>query len=205
MIAHERPVQRVYLIRHGETVWSLSNQHTGLTDIPLTPHGEDEARALLPWLRTIPFARVLTSPLLRARLTCELAGLGANAEIEPELAEWNYGDYEGLRTVDIRKERPDWSVFRNGCPHGEMPQQAADRADRLITRLNAIDGDVALFSHGQFGCVLAARWAALTVAEAEHFTLGPATISLLSYNTNHRDVRVIALWNAAPARSPSLG
>jgi probable phosphoglycerate mutase len=195
----ENPVQRAYLIRHGETAWSLSGQHTGVTDIPLTAHGEDEARALSPLLRDIHFAAVLTSPRERARRTCELAGLESNAEIDQDLAEWDYGDYEGQRTVDIRKGRPDWNVFRDGCPHGEMPGQASDRADRLIAHLGAFHGNVALFSHGQFSCVLAARWTGLTVVEAEHFTLGAATISILSYNPSHPDVRVIALWNAAPA------
>jgi len=197
--AGERPVQRVYLIRHGETAWSLSGQHTGVTDIPLTEHGEDEARALSPLLRDIHFAAVLTSPRDRARRTCELAGLESHADIDQNLAEWDYGDYEGQRSVDIRKGRPDWNVFRDGCPRGEMPGQASDRADRLIAHLSAVDGDVALFSHGQFSCVLAARWTGLTVVEAQHFTLGPATISILSYNPSHPDVRVIALWNADPA------
>ncbi len=200
MIAHERAIQQVYLIRHGETEWSLSGRHTGSSDIPLTAHGEDEARALASSLRQITFASVLTSPLQRARRTCELAGLGAHAEIEPNLVEWDYGDYEGLRTADIRKARPDWNVFRDGCPHGEQPAQAAERADRLIAHLSTVDGNVALFSHGQFGCVLAARWIELSVAQAEHFTLGPATVNTLSYNAAHTDVRVIALWNAAPAQ-----
>ena len=148
----------LYLIRHGETEWALSGQHTGRTDIPLTANGEDEARELGRHLRDIRFAHVLTSPLKRARQTCELVGLDKVAEIEPDLAEWDYGDYEGKRSVDIRKGRPDWNVFRDGCPHGEMPAQVSERADRLIARLRTLDGKVALFSHGQFGGVLAARW-----------------------------------------------
>ena len=172
----------LYLIRHGETEWSLSGQHTGRTDIPLTARGEDEARELGQCLRAIPFARVLTSPRQRARRTCELAGLGPAAEIEPDLAEWDYGDYEGQRSVDIRKGRPDWNLFRDGCPNGEMPAQVSDRADRLIARLRALDGNVALFSHGQFGCVLAARWIGLPVVEAQHFLLGTASLSILGYD-----------------------
>lgn len=142
-----RPL-RLYLIRHGETEWSLSGRHTGRTDVPLTARGEDEARALAPRLREIPFAHVLSSPLQRARRTCELTMLGAAAEIEPDLAEWDYGDYEGQRSMDIRKQRPGWNVFRDGCPHGEMPAQVSERADRLIAHLRALDGNVALFSHG---------------------------------------------------------
>ena len=146
---------QIYLIRHGETEWSLSGQHTGRTDIPLTAHGEDEARELAPSLRGIAFSRVLTSPRQRARQTAELTGLGAAAEIEPDLAEWDYGDYEGIRSVDIRKQRPDWNVFQDGCPNGETPDQVAARADRLIRHLCTFEGNVALFSHGQFGCSLA--------------------------------------------------
>jgi broad specificity phosphatase PhoE len=192
-------VQHVYLIRHAETAWSLTGQHTGVTDIPLTEHGEDEARALSPLLKDIHFAAVLTSPRQRARRTCALAGLESNTESDQNLTEWDYGDYEGQRTAEIRKGRPNWNVYRDGCPHGETPAQASDRADRLIAHLNSIDGNVALFSHGQFGCVLAARWTGLTVLEAQHFILGPATMSILSYNPNHPDVPVIALWNATPA------
>ena len=141
----------LHLIRHGETSWSLSGQHTGHTDIPLNEHGEEEARALALQLRDIPFAHVLTSPRQRARQTCDLSGLGAKAEIEPDLAEWDYGDYEGRQSDDIHKERPNWNIFRDGCPHGEMPEQVSTRADRLIAHLNTLEGKVALFSHGQFG------------------------------------------------------
>jgi probable phosphoglycerate mutase len=187
---------RLYLIRHGETAWSISGQHTGVTDIALTEHGEEEARALAPDLRTINFARVLSSPLLRARQTCDLAGLGAAREIEPDLAEWNYGDYEGRRTVDIYQERPGWSVWRDGCPGGEKPADISARADRLIARLRALSGNVALFSHGQFGPALAARWVGLAVIEAQHLALDPASISILASETRHANVPVIALWNA---------
>ena len=190
-----KPPLRLYLIRHGETEWSLSGQHTGRTDLPLTAHGEEEARQLAPRLRHIQFARVFTSPRQRARRTCELAGLGAAAEKEPDLAEWDYGDYEGKLTADVRKQRPGWNVFRDGCPGGEMPRAVSDRADRLIARLCTLDGNVALFSHGEFACVLAARWIGLPVVEGQHFTVDPASLGILSYNPSHPEVRVIALWN----------
>ncbi|MGB8267489.1 MAG: histidine phosphatase family protein [Candidatus Velthaea sp.] len=190
---------RLYLIRHGETEWSLSGRHTGRSDIPLTAHGEDQARELRRRLEHVEFSTVLTSPLQRARRTCELAGLAAAAEIDPDLAEWHYGDYEGRSTVDIRKERPGWNVFRDGVPNGETPSQAGDRADQLIAHLRSLSGDVALFSHGQFGCVLAARWIGLPVIDAQHFSFGPACLGILDHNRDHPEVRVIELWNAAPA------
>ncbi|MHC5611809.1 MAG: histidine phosphatase family protein [Nostoc sp.] len=188
---------RLYLIRHGETEWSLDRRHTGCTDIPLTANGESEARELGKHLRDIQFSHVLTSSLKRAQQTCALVGLDQVPEIEPDLVEWDYGDYEGQKSVDIRKERPDWTIFRDGCPHGEMPTQISDRADRLIARLRSLDGNIALFSHGQFGGVLAARWIGLTVDEAQHFPLGTASISIFAFDPHHPDVSVIALWNAA--------
>jgi len=195
---------RLYLVRHGETEWSLSGRHTSRTDLPLTAKGADAARELAPWLHGVPFAHVLTSPLRRARQTCELAGLGAAAETASDLSEWDYGDYEGLRSADIRKRRPDWDVFRDGCPHGETPQQVSDRADRLIAGLHGVeghgvDGNIALFSHGQFGCALAARWIGLAAAEGQHLSLGPASLSVLGHRPGHPRVRAIALWNANPA------
>ena len=196
MIDLHEPLLRLYLIRHGETEWSLSGQHTGRTELPLTAHGEDEARQLAPRLRHIQFARVLTSPRQRARRTCELAGLGAAAETEPNLAEWDYGDYEGQLTADVRKRRPGWNVFRDGCPGGEMPSAVSDRADRLIAHLCTLDGNVALFSHGEFACVLVARWIGLPVVEGQHFSVDAASLGILSYNPSHPEVRVIALWNA---------
>lgn len=199
MIPTPKTLLSLYLIRHGETAWSLSGQHTGRTDIPLTTHGEDEARRLAPWFRHIQFARVFTSPRQRARRTCELAGLGQHAEVEPDLAEWDYGAYEGKLSSDIRKRRPDWNAFRDGCPNGEMPAQVSARADRLIATLCTMDGAVALFSHGQFGLALAARWIGLPVAEGQSFLLGTASLSILSYNPAHPEVPVIALWNATPA------
>jgi len=189
---------RLYLIRHGETEWALSGRHTGCTDIPLTPNGEDEARELGKHLRDIRFAQVMTSPLQRAQQTCALVGLNQAPEIEPDLTEWDYGDYEGKRSVDIRKERPDWTIFRDGCPQGEMPAQISARADRLLARLCKLDGNIALFSHGQFGGVLATRWIELAVIEAQHFPLGTASVSIFTFDSHHPTVPVIALWNTAP-------
>lgn len=190
----------VYLVRHGQTEWSVSGQHTGLTDIALTAHGEDEARALVPWLRPIAFTRVLTSPLQRARRTCELAGAGGDAEIAPDLAEWNYGEYEGITSAEIRARRPGWNIFRDGCPGGETADDIARRADRLIARLRGMTGNVALFSHGQFGVALAVRWIGLPVIEAQHFQFDTASLTILGYHPTHTDTPVIALWNATPSR-----
>jgi len=149
-------------------------------------------------LEPIVFSAVLTSPRLRARRTCELAGFGSAAHVEPNLAEWDYGDDEGRRSVDIRKKRPDWNIFRDGCPNGETPEAISTRVDRLIARLCTRDGNVALFSHGQFGCVLAARWIGLPVLDAQHLSNDPASLGILGFDAHHPDVRVIALWNAAP-------
>ena len=196
MNANKSNTLRLYLIRHGETGWSLSGRHTGRTDLPLTPNGEDEARELGKHLLDITFAHVLTSPLKRALQTCGLAGLDKTSEIEPDLAEWDYGEYEGQRSVDILEKRPDWNVYRDGCPRGEMPAQVSARADRLISRLLRLDGNIALFAHGQIDSVLAARWIGLAVAEAEHFMLGTASLSILAFDPHHTAVPVIALWNA---------
>ena len=197
MKANTPETLRLYLIRHGETGWSLAGRHTGRTDIPLTPNGEDEARELGKHLLDIQFAHVLTSPLKRALHTCRLTGLDQPSEIEPCLAEWDYGEYEGQRSVDILEQRPNWNVYRDGCPRGEMPAQVSARADRLISRLLELDGNIALFTHGQFGSVLAARWIGLPVAEAEHFMLGTASLSILAFDPHHTAVPVIALWNVA--------
>lgn len=185
----------IYLIRHGATDWSLSGQHTGHTDIPLNEHGQGEARALAQQLRDIPFTRILTSPRQRARQTCDLAGLNAKAEICSNLAEWDYGDYEGRRSDEIYKERADWDILRDGCPNGETPEQVLTRADNLIATLNNMNGKVALFSHGQFGSVLATRWIGLALAEAIHFPLNTASVSILCYDPRHRNAAVIPLWN----------
>ena len=194
---------RLFYFRHGETQWSLSGQHTGVTEVPLTPHGEAQARALRPWVETISFSHVLTSPRLRARTTCELAGLGGRSQIEPALAEWNYGDYEGRRSVEIREKRPGWNIFQDGCPNGESPSEICERVDQLIARLRAIEGDIALFSHGHFGAVLGARWIGLPVIEGQHFTISPASMSVLSLDLGHEDTPVIALWNAVAGSGAS--
>ena len=186
----------IYLIRHGETEWALSGQHTGRTDIPLTANGEAAARKLGLKLKEVVFTRVLTSPRLRARRTGELAGVQPAAEVEPDLAEWDYGDYEGLRSAEILKARPDWNIYHDGCPHGESPVEIAGRADRLIVRLRSLTGNVALFSHGHFGRVLAARWIGLPVTEAQRFQLDTATLSILGYEHDRVESPVIALWNA---------
>ena len=187
---------RIFLVRHGETAWSLSGQHTGRTDIPLTERGEQEVRNLAVGLRSESFMRVLTSPLKRARRTCELVGLSEIAEIEPDLTEWDYGDYEGQRPADIRRERPDWNVFRDGCPRGESPVQVCQRADRLIARLRKLQGNIAIFSHGHFGRVLGARWIGLQVRQAQHFLLRTASLSILGFEHNVADTSAIVLWNA---------
>ena len=188
------PLQ-LYLVRHGETAWSLTGQHTGRTDLGLTAHGEDQARALAPRLREIEFDQVLMSPSLRARQTCELAGLGARSLIEHDLAEWDYGDYEGQRSADIRKQHADWNVWRDGCPHGETPDELSARVDRLIRRLCELRGNVALFSHGQLGAALAARWIGLPLIAGQHFALHPASISILGHEPTHPGRRMIELWN----------
>jgi probable phosphoglycerate mutase len=162
----------------------------------LTPRGEEKARQLGKQLQGIQFARVFTSPRQRAKRTCELAGLSAAAEVEPDLAEWEYGDYEGQRTADIRKTRPDWNIFEHGCPGGEIPEQISARADRLIARLRGIEGNVALFSHGHFGRVLAVRWIGLPVLDGQRLTLDTASVSILSFEHDRADSPVIALWNA---------
>ena len=181
-MSEELPI--IYLARHGETAWSLSGQHTGLTDLPLTERGERNARQLGERLRGLTFARVFTSPLQRAHRTCELAGFGAVAEVDRDLVEWNYGHYEGRRTVEIRAERPDWQLFRDGCPGGESPAQVGARADRVVSRVRAVQGDVLLFSSGHFLRVLAARWLGLEpTASARRFMLSTASLSALGYET----------------------
>ena len=183
------------LIRHGETEWSLSGQHTGRTDIALTAHGEDEARALAPALAAYRFDHAFTSPSQRARRTCDLSGVAA-ARIEPDLVEWDYGTYEGKRTAEIEQLRPGWSLYRDGGPDGETADQVAQRADRLIAKMEALGGTIALFSHGHFGCSLAARWIGLPILAAQHFFLNTASISILGMHPRRRRLRVIALWNS---------
>jgi len=184
----------VYLARHGETAWTLSGQHTGLTDLPLTERGERNARRLAERLRGLSFAKVLTSPLQRARRTCELAGFGAVAEIDRDLVEWNYGDYEGRRSAEIHRERPDWQIFRDGCPGGESPSEVAARAYSTIKRIRAIEGNVLLFSSGHLLRVLAARWLGLEPGAGRFFLLSTASLSALSYEHNLSQP-AIRLWD----------
>ncbi len=184
----------IYLARHGETAWSLSGQHTGLTDLPLTERGERNARRLGERLRGLSFANVFTSPLKRAARTCELSGFGAVAEVDRDLVEWNYGKYEGVRTAEIHKERPDWQLFRDGCPGGESPDQVGARADRVVSRVQAIQGDVLLFSSGHFLRVLAARWLGLEPGAGRYFLLATASLSALGYE-HSRSQPVIQLWD----------
>lgn len=188
------PHPTVYLARHGETEWSLSGQHTGLTDLPLTPHGEELALKLKTRLAGLSVARVFTSPLQRAARTCALAGFGEAAETVPDLVEWNYGDYEGIKTADIHKQRPDWDLFEHGCPGGESVDQVTARANRVIGKLRDIDGDVLCFSSGHFLRALAACWLGLGAAGGRYFLLGTTSLSALSYEHN-MDEPVIKLWN----------
>ena len=185
----------IYLARHGETAWSLSGQHTGLTDLPLTARGERNASRLRQRLAGLTFAKVFTSPLQRARRTCELAGFGPVAEIDNDLLEWNYGEYEGRRTSEIRAERPNWQLFLDGCPGGESPHQVAARADRAVCRLRAVEGDVLLFSSGHFLRVLAVRWIGLELTtNARLFMLSTASLSAVGYEDS-LERPVIRLWN----------
>jgi probable phosphoglycerate mutase len=190
------PVQQVYLIRHGETEWSLTGQHTGVTDIPLTENGRKVAKLLVTVLAKESFALVLTSPLERARQTCELAGLGGRAEIDRDLMEWRYGEYEGLTSEQIDAKRPGWLLFRDGCPGGESPEQICARADRLIARVRAVEGDIALFAHGHIFRVFAARWLGLPASAGCHFLLDTATLNILSY---YRGIPALKRWNATLA------
>lgn len=187
----------VYLARHGETAWTISCQHTGMTDLPLTARGEVEAGQLGERLGGLFFAGVLTSPLQRAVRTCELAGFGAAAEVEPDLLEWNYGAYEGRTSADIRAERPDWQLFRDGCPGGESPDQVGARADRVARRVRAMSGDVLLFSSGHFLRVFAARWLGLEPGAGRYFLLGTASLSAVGYE-HDRSEPAIRLWNDIP-------
>jgi len=184
----------IYLARHGETAWTLTGQHTGLTDLPLTERGEQNARALGERLIGLSFAEVFTSPLRRAARTCELAGFGSVSEVDRDLLEWDYGQYEGRRTAEILAERPDWHLFRDGCPGGESPDQVGARADRAMSRLRALQGDVLLFSSGHFLRVLAARWLGLEAAAGRFFLLSTASLSALGYEHNLCHP-VIRLWD----------
>jgi probable phosphoglycerate mutase len=188
------PFSELYVARHGETAWSLSGQHTGRTDLPLTERGERQARALGERLRGCAVAAVLTSPSQRAVRTGQIAGFDDMSEIDPDLAEWDYGQYEGRRTAEILQERPDWQLFRDGCPGGESPQQVGARADRVIQRVRAIDGNVLIFSSGHISRVLAARWLGLEPAGGRYLLLGTASLSVLGYEHNLAEP-AIRLWN----------
>jgi broad specificity phosphatase PhoE len=185
--------RQVFLFRHGETQWSLDGRHTGISDIPLTDNGRRVARRIEPLLASQRLVLVLCSPLLRARETCELAGVGARAELDRDLVEWNYGDYEGLTPAQIRADAPAWMIFRDGCPGGENAEQVGRRADRVIARARATDGDVALFAHGHVLRVLAARWIGLPPEAGVHFLLDTATLSTLS---DYHGVPALGRWNA---------
>ena len=187
------PAQEVFAVRHGETEWSLSGRHTGTTDLPLTDNGRRVAGLLRPVLAKESFALVLTSPLQRARETCRLAGFGDVANVEPDLVEWNYGRYEGLTPDQIHAMAPGWLLFRDGCPGGEQPREIGARVDRVIAKVRAVEGSVALFAHGHVLRVLAARWLDLPPAAGQHFVLDTATMTILSY---YHGVPAIKWWNA---------
>lgn len=191
------PARRgIYLVRHGETAWSLTGQHTGLTDLPLTEGGERQARLLKERLRGMTFEHVLSSPLQRARRTAELAGFAEAIVLDPELAEWNYGDYEGRTTADIRRSRPEWDLFRDGCPGGESVSDITERVDAIAFRLHMLPGRVLIFSSGHVLRVLAARWLQAPTAFGRGLALDPACVSVLGYDHGEAD-RVIRLWNDA--------
>jgi probable phosphoglycerate mutase len=195
-------VRRAILIRHGETAWTLTGQHTSVTDLPLTEHGRETARELAPLAAKTRFALVLTSPMRRARETCALAGLGDRAQIEPDLIEWNYGEYEGLTAKEIDERQPGWMLFADGCPGGEAPADVAARADRVIARIRGIEGDVALFAHGHIFRVFVARWLGLPPDAGSHFLLDPATVSVLSH---YRGIPAVKGWNAPLTLNASEG
>ena len=185
--------QEVYVIRHGETEWSLSGQHTGTTDLPLTENGRKLAKLLQPMLANHSIDRVLTSPLQRARETCQLAGFGEKAEVDTNLVEWNYGEYEGITTKQIHDKRPGWVIFTDGCPGGETPEEVGARADRIITKARTTRGNVALFAHGHILRVLVARWLGLPASGGRYFLLHTGTLNVLSY---YRGIPAVKIWNA---------
>jgi broad specificity phosphatase PhoE len=185
----------VYLVRHGETQWSVSGQHTGLTDLPLTESGEEQARRLRTRLTTTVFAKVFSSPLQRAMRTCQLAGYGSAVDADPDLIEWNYGDYEGKTRPQILAQRPGWLIFRDGCPNGESPIDIGIRADRVLSRFGEVDGNVLVFSSGHFLRVLMARWLGLEPSGGRYFKLGTATLSVIGYDHNNRAEPLIRLLN----------
>jgi broad specificity phosphatase PhoE len=192
----------VYLVRHGETAWSVSGQHTGRTDLALTSRGEEQARALGSQLNGLKFDHVLSSPLQRALRTCELSGFSGRATLDPALFEWDYGHYEGRTLAQIHRERPDWELFRDGCPGGESVAQITERVDPFVSRLRALEGNVLIFSSGHVLRVLAARWIDGATALGRHLVLDPTGVCLLGYDHGGLD-RVIRLWNARSRQLPS--
>jgi len=187
--------KQIYLVRHGETAWSLAGRHTGRTDLTLTEKGERSAIQLRGRLEEVAFTHVFTSPLQRARQTCDLAGFGATAQVAPDSREWDYGTYEGLTTAAIHEQQPGWNIFQNGCPAGESVEQISERADRVLANLRMLDGTVALFSHGHFIRALAVRWIGLSLREAQHFALNTASVSILGYEPHSAETPVISAWN----------
>ena len=200
-MSNDNTLPVVYLARHGQTEWTVSGRHTGRTDLPLTTAGEAEARRLGDRLRGLDFASVLTSPLQRAMRTCELAGFGVAAEVDPDLIEWNYGVYEGRTSADIHADRPDWQLFRDGCLGGESPERVGARADRVARRVRAVGQDVLLFSSGHFLRVFAARWLGLEASAGRFFLLRTASLSAVGYE-HDRSQPVIRLWDEAPHEPP---
>ena len=191
----ENQLPVIYLARHGETAWSLSGQYTGLTDLPLTEHGQRTARRLGERLQGLTFRKVFTSPLQRAHRTCQLAGFGDEAKIDSDLVEWDYGEYEGRRSADVRAEHPGWNLFHDGCPGGETPEQVKIRADRVVNRIRTIDGNVLLFTSGHFMRVLVTRWLGVEPsANSRYFMLSTASLSALGYE-NDLSRPVIRFWN----------
>jgi len=185
---------RVHLVRHGATEWSVTGQHTGRTDIPLTEEGRRQAERLAARLARERFALVLVSPLARARETAEITGFGDVAEVDPDLVEWDYGDYDGRTAAEIRRERPGWTPWHGGFPGGETLEEVAARADRVVARVRGVDGDVALFAHGHILRVIAARWLEQPPIEAAHYYLATASLSMLGWE---RETPVIDRWNEA--------
>ncbi len=186
---------KLYLVRHGDTAWTDSEQYTGRTDLPLNARGEAHARQLGERLRGFSFIRVFTSPLQRAAKTCNLAGFGSAVEVDPDLIEWDHGNFEGVLARDVRREYPGWELFRDGCPGGESPQEVAARADRFIARIREICGDVLAFSSGHIIRMIAARWNGLTPAAGRVFFCRPASVGVLGFEHENRDLPIIRLWN----------
>lgn len=194
---------RLFLARHGDTAWTETRKHTGRTDIPLNEKGIERAHQLGEQLRRFSFTKVYSSPLQRARKTCEVAGFGDKAEIDPDLSEWDYGEYEGLRTAEILKQRPGWELFRDGCPGGESPEDVAARADRFIRKIQNTPGDVLIFSSGHIIRMITARWLGLDPHMGRLFFCRPASVGVLGYEHNNRGEPIIGLWNHIAHATPA--